>query len=73
MVGLGNIQAMRQIVDFWSTLPLRNKAPNIHVLLGKSENFGNSPGLSPSHFLDFIKPYLKPGFICIHSPSPADV
>ena len=49
MVGLGNILAIRQIVDFWSTLPLRNKTPNVHVLLGKSQDLGKSPGVYLFH------------------------
>ena len=51
MVGLGNILAIRQIVDFWSTLPLRNKTPNVHVLLGKSQDLGKSPGMYVTSFM----------------------
>ena len=44
-----NVLAIRQIVDFWSTSPLRNKSPNVHVLLGKTQDLGKSPGVYLSH------------------------
>ncbi len=49
MVGMRNVLAIRLIVDFWSSAPLRNKTPNIHVLLGKIED---NEGTSPSKYFD---------------------